>query len=419
MEGRNDCDFKFMEQKGLAQRNGRVTGHLALHAKNKSCANVTPKGSAQLLIASDLFDAPSALAYLAADGEAVCERVYQVPLTLMLAKAGIEEMPASQIIQTLQNKIGERGSFLNAKEIVQGLLGKTIYAPTMLLGAAFQRGLLPFSLAAMEAAIASAIKHKHEVEQNLSAFHVGRWWVAFGESHLRQQFQLPEKNATPLATWRQSLQAAYLPWQGRNRMLQQFDQALEKLQKNCSWLETAYAAQYLHDCLVYKGNTDLIALVDEIISATQQLPDEKNKKMWARIFVKTHFVKDEVFVAHQMISPIKVVQDQQLYQAMGKKYSIERMNRPSFQLFGFKLEMDISPSDWMLKIMRHMRWLRLVMPSWHQRERAMATAMQTQLRQLLQQPDQTLVGKKLQALDAIKGYREVRYQKWQELMEQA
>ena len=28
-----NIDFKFMDQKGLAQRNGRVTGHLSLHEK--------------------------------------------------------------------------------------------------------------------------------------------------------------------------------------------------------------------------------------------------------------------------------------------------------------------------------------------------------------------------------------------------
>ncbi len=40
MSGRTDVDFKFVDQKGLAQRNGNVTSHLALYKKGKSHAQV-------------------------------------------------------------------------------------------------------------------------------------------------------------------------------------------------------------------------------------------------------------------------------------------------------------------------------------------------------------------------------------------
>ena len=35
MDGRNDLDFKFMDQKAFAQRNGRVTGHLSVYRKKE------------------------------------------------------------------------------------------------------------------------------------------------------------------------------------------------------------------------------------------------------------------------------------------------------------------------------------------------------------------------------------------------
>lgn len=46
MGNRTDIDFKFVDQKGLAQRNGNVTSHLALYKKGKSHAQVTPMGGA-------------------------------------------------------------------------------------------------------------------------------------------------------------------------------------------------------------------------------------------------------------------------------------------------------------------------------------------------------------------------------------
>ena len=36
MDGRSDLDFKFIDQKGLAQRNGNVTGRLSIFQKGKS-----------------------------------------------------------------------------------------------------------------------------------------------------------------------------------------------------------------------------------------------------------------------------------------------------------------------------------------------------------------------------------------------
>ena len=58
-----DIDFKFMDQKGLAQRNGRVTGHLSLHEKSISQSTVTPVGSADLLVSPDLLDASAAFRF--------------------------------------------------------------------------------------------------------------------------------------------------------------------------------------------------------------------------------------------------------------------------------------------------------------------------------------------------------------------
>ena len=53
-----------MDQKGLAQRNGRVTGHLSLHSEKLSQSTVTPSGGADILISPDLLDASMALSFL-------------------------------------------------------------------------------------------------------------------------------------------------------------------------------------------------------------------------------------------------------------------------------------------------------------------------------------------------------------------
>ncbi len=67
-----------------------------------------------------------------------------------------------------------------------------------------------------------------------------------------------------------------------------------------------------------------------------------------------------------------------------------------------KIEFDFSPRPWMLKIMRHLRLLRTVMPEWHKREREISVRIRGEI---LSGKDKT----RLKQLDQVKGYRDVRY----------
>jgi indolepyruvate ferredoxin oxidoreductase len=117
---------------------------------------------------------------------------------------------------------------------------------------------------------------------------------------------------------------------------------------------------------------------------------------------KTYWIKDEVFVSHLMISPLKSSQDHQRYNELGSSFEIIHINRPAFDIGKKKIEFDFSPKPWMLKIMRHLRVLRRILPDWHKEERRIAEKVRGELLKGL-----TLV--RLKELDSIKGYREVRY----------
>ena len=84
----------------------------------------------------------------------------------------------------------------------------------------------------------------------------------------------------------------------------------------------------------------------------------EGKEIALRVFGKTYFIKDEVWCSHQMISPLKESQDQQSWKNLGKSFSITRINRPHFDVFGKEIEFDFSPKRWMLTLMRHFRLLR-------------------------------------------------------------
>jgi len=125
--------------------------------------------------------------------------------------------------------------------------------------------------------------------------------------------------------------------------------------------------------------------------------------MAVRTLAKTYFVKDEVFIAHQMISPMRRIADEKLYGDLGSSFRKGFINRPSFDFGGKKLEFDFSPKPWMLSLMRHARFLRGLLSDWHKRERAIAGDIRTKLL------GPALIYSELKKLENIKGYREVRY----------
>src|SRR5690606_26519335 len=120
MAGRSDIDFKFVDQKGLAQRNGNVTAHLTLYPRNKSATPVTPLGRAHLLLSPDLLDGASHASFLAPQGQMILDSHYQVPLSLILDDGVANPMIDEKILRReLEAKLSSRVSLYSFKEISQ------------------------------------------------------------------------------------------------------------------------------------------------------------------------------------------------------------------------------------------------------------------------------------------------------------
>ena len=95
---------------------------------------------------------------------------------------------------------------------------------------------------------------------------------------------------------------------------------------------------------------------------------------------------------------------------------MKRINRPAFDIMGKKFEFDISPTDWMLKVMRHMRVLRLLLRAWHAKERKIAQAVRKELLEVIPRLEASQQRSALKRLENIKGYREVRYEAAQDVV---
>jgi indolepyruvate ferredoxin oxidoreductase len=403
MGGRDDLDFKFVDQKGLAQRNGSVTSHLSVYQKKKSHAQIVPEVSASVVVSPDLLEGARAIPFLGNDGVLIVDEDYQVPLSIMLDD-GREAPPltAQKLRQELKDKLESRVIMGPFKKICFDRYQKSVYASAMILGVMYQLGRIPFKLSDLEKAFLSAVP-KAEFENNWESFHSGREWV------MGKQFE--SNDGLDLISFMQaSIKKATYPWQNKQTLLNKFNHYRREILKIFDFIPEAHAAQYVHDQIIYNHGIKLDQFMDDLKQLQKISLNQSEVTTALRALAKTYWIKDEVFVSHLMISPLKLKMDSDRYQKMGTGHKVIHINRPAFNVLGKKIEFDFSPKVWMLKIMRNLRVLRVLMPSWHAEERKIAQSIRAKILGI----DSTEVNIRYTALidlDNIKGYREVRYEK--------
>ena len=408
MGGRSDLDFKFVDQKGLAQRNGNVTGHLAIYRRGKAHASEIPVGTAELLLSPDLLDGSQHLRFLAKTGLAIFDETFQVPLSLILDKGEEREPLHEKGLLAEACALGrDRVLCFPLKDLSSKLLGKSVYASSMLLGLTWQKGKLPFSLEDLKEAMERVVG-RGEFASNWKAFHVGRVLGVRGEDAVKAW--LPEAKEDPVEQWRASLRDSFLAWEKREQVMAKFEKDLRDLCQSVPGIEKAFFACYLHDLYVFDRGAHTETFLSEVRDMAKGNPPQEELSMAVRTLARTYFIKDEVFVSHGMISPIKRARDTRAYASLGKRFEIRPVNRPSFDIFGRRLEFDLRPRPWMLRVMRHLRILRALMPGWHRREREMALDIRQRVLAIMASQEKGDERRRaLKRLENIKGFREVRY----------
>lgn len=400
MGGRDDLDFKFVDQKGLAQRNGSVTSHLSIFSRKKSQGQVVPLASADLVLSPDLLEGARATDFLSEKGILIIDSEYQVPLSILLDRGLDHEVVSPEVIQNeLKSKLGDRLIMAPMKSMCFDKFQRPVYASAMLMGIAYQAGRLPFTIPDLENAFKSSMP-KAELSPNWEAFNMGRAWYLNNKQNPIEVLKLSEGYSLDLLKVSAGL-AAY-PWQSKEKYANVWSSYLNMFVSHFPEIPKNHLGQYIHDVIVFEQGRGLPAFYQDAIDL-KKLYKGEDLAIGLRALAKTFWIKDEVFVSHLMISPIKKADDQKRYADLGSSFEVIHINRPAFELMGRKIEFDFSPKPWMLKCMRHLRILRRLMPDWHKQERALSTSIR---QNLLSAPQSRNMLKKL---DSVKGYREVRF----------
>ncbi len=161
-----------LDMTGLAQKNGPVTSHVRISRKAVSIEGPrVPVGELDALIAGDLLVAASAEVLALCAPDRTCA-VYngQVAPTAEFVLHQTLSYDARRLARLVGRATAETHG-ADMTRAAERLLGDAIFANMMLLGHAWQDGMVPVALDAIEAAIRL---NGVAVEANLAAFHAGR-----------------------------------------------------------------------------------------------------------------------------------------------------------------------------------------------------------------------------------------------------
>ena len=140
---------------GLAQKNGAVVSQVRIAPAGAAIHAVRiGAGEADLVLGTDALAAssPDALRKFGEGRGAIVLNADETPTADSVTDRDAK-LPTGRIIDTLLSRAGDRGFLLNATRIAEGLFGNNVAANTLIVGYAWQKGLLPISAEAFEGAI--------------------------------------------------------------------------------------------------------------------------------------------------------------------------------------------------------------------------------------------------------------------------
>ncbi|GGG59386.1 indolepyruvate ferredoxin oxidoreductase [Salipiger pallidus] len=163
-----------MEMAGLAQKGGAVHIHLRLANRPEDISAVRVAiGEADALIGGDLVVSAGAKTLgLTRTGRTGAVVNSHEIVTGEFTRDPEFHIPNDRLKLALEARMQERVTLLDTSELARITMGDSIFSNMMILGAAWQNGLVPIPHQAIEDAIRL---NGAAVDRNLRAFEIGRW----------------------------------------------------------------------------------------------------------------------------------------------------------------------------------------------------------------------------------------------------
>ncbi len=188
-----------LDQIGLSQKGGAVVSHFKITKIGEAGSNRIPTGSADGYIGFDLLTAAQAksLKHATADKTLAVISTTQVPTGLMVRSVAAQFPKIQNALLEIEKYTDKAHNiYLNAEQLSMQLFGSHYQTNIIVVGAAFQAGLIPIAAESVEKAIEL---NGVQIEKNIHAFRAGRLYVAQPTIFKKEKKQAPKEvqNALP------------------------------------------------------------------------------------------------------------------------------------------------------------------------------------------------------------------------------
>ncbi|MCG8691066.1 MAG: indolepyruvate ferredoxin oxidoreductase family protein, partial [Minwuiales bacterium] len=145
-----------LDQTGLAQKNGAVATHVRIADRSEDLHSVrVAAGGARLLLGCDIVvaAAPDTLSRLNQGASRAVVNSHVTPPAAFVMDQAID-LSGGPMRRSIENASGDgRADFVDATKLATALMGDSIATNLFMVGYAFQKGLIPLSLASIERAV--------------------------------------------------------------------------------------------------------------------------------------------------------------------------------------------------------------------------------------------------------------------------
>ena len=439
----------FQDKKGLAIRNGGVysqitfvsnsrgTGYqpvsseenhgLVAHATlppEHATTGAIPYGKADLLLGIDILEAARAIdprePFRVAHKDRTCAVLNTHKQPTVFHLLGRSDFDPEQLRADIFNSCREECSFAkNLSELCENRLGSKQFMNIMMLGVAFQLGLIPVSAHSIAWAIKDSIRRDHR--KNLKAFNIGRKLAL-------EPRALPNKPQAE--TWEQLVTSKVRIIRksvsfGRYHAMR-FEKIVHGAMKQFRDLseESKYDLTVrIYDLMQYEGSVYTKRYLELVRSVYRRdSADRDFAATQATIWnlAKVMLIKDEPYVAYLLTRWEKKQRDITKFGvdvSNGDRIVYRHHTSPEFNVGPWRIRLKITTSDWQLNLVRHMKWWRKI-PGWHRREVNFRKWYEGLLPRLSLAGDEQYAQalRVLKCPENVSGYREVRYPKMDEAM---
>jgi indolepyruvate ferredoxin oxidoreductase len=442
----------FQDKKGLAIRNGGVysqitfikdggrdsgTGGSPVSSNSESdhgrAARATepritggiPYGRADLLLGIDILEAARAIdpreQFRVASPTRTCAvlNTYKQPTVYgLLGRQDFD--PEALREEIFANSRADQSFAKNLSELCEQRLGSKLYANLMMLGVAFQLGLIPVSAWSIAWAIKDSIKRDHR--KNLKAFNIGRKLAL-------EPRALPRKPEPE--TWQQLVTNKVRILRKTRLFGRDWSMNFEKLVHGAmkQMRDLPEPAKYdlalrVYDLMQYQDETLAKRYLERVRSVYRK--DSADRQYAATVaalwnLAKVMLIKDEPYVAYLLTRFEKKQRDIAKYGvdvSNGDRIVYRHHTNPEFNIGRHRIRVRITTRDWHLRLVKHCKWLRKL-PGWHRREtefRDWYVALLDRV-QLGNDAGYAQALRVLKCPEDVSGYREVRYPKQDKVRE--